>query len=94
TPVEEETVEEIPVEVPTTPEGAPEEEEIPVDVPTTPEGAPEEEEDIDVEIPEIPEGDVLPQTGVAGAATFFGFGAAFIGLGAAVICKGIRREEI
>ncbi|MBR5733644.1 MAG: LPXTG cell wall anchor domain-containing protein, partial [Lachnospiraceae bacterium] len=93
--------EEIPVEEPGTPEGAPveeepEEEEIPVEVPTTPEGAPEEEEeeDIDVEIPETPEGDVLPQTGVASAAVFFGFGAGFIAIGAAVIGKFARKEEI
>ena len=93
--------EEIPVEEPGTPEGAPaeeepEEEEIPVEVPTTPEGAPEEEEeeDIDVEIPETPEGDVLPQTGVASAAAFFGFGAGFIAIGAAVIGKLGRKEEI
>ena len=89
--------EEIPVEEPGTPEGAPveeePEEEIPVEVPVTPEGAPEEEE-IPVDIPATPEGDVLPQTGVASAAVFFGFGAGFIAIGAAVIGKLGRKEEI
>ncbi len=97
---EEEEEEEIPVdEVPGTPEGAPEEEEeeeIPIDeVPGTPEGAPEEEEEeIPVDMPETPEGGVLPQTGVASAVTFFGFGAAFIGLGAFAVIKATRKEEI
>ena len=92
--------EEIPVEESKTPEGAPveeePEEEIPVEVPVTPEGAPEEEEEeeIPVDIPATPEGDVLPQTGVASAAVFFGFGAGFIAIGAAVIGKFARKEEI
>lgn len=72
-----------------TPEGTPVEEEIDDITPVeTPEGAPEEEEEeIPIELPEVPEGDVLPQTGVASSVSFYGLGLLTILLGLFTIKK-------
>ncbi len=86
------TPEEEEIETPDTPQGPveePEEEDIVVPTPETPQGAPEEEVDLDE--PETPQGD-LPKTGTTPTGVFFGIGAACIVLGS-VVLKLRRREE-
>ncbi|MCR5685940.1 MAG: hypothetical protein K6G81_11080 [Lachnospiraceae bacterium] len=78
-------------EVPETPEGAPEEDIELDEVPETPEGAPEE--DVDVDVIETPQGDVLPETGVASAAVFYCIGSACAGFGAMIARKSIRKDK-
>ncbi len=97
-PVVEETVEEaaeeetvVEIEETETPEAAVEEtveeevEEEPV--------VEEEEEELDVDVIETPQGDVLPQTGIASAAVLYGFGAMLAGVGGTVAIKARRKED-
>ena len=94
---DEKTEDEIVIDTVETPEGTPTEEEpaeeIKVDVIETPEGAPEEEDKVELEVIETPQGDVLPQTGVASAAVFYGLGAACIIFGGVTLKKVNRKEE-
>ena len=98
-PVDEEPTTEEPevvtVEPETVPEGAVEKPEVvPVEPVIVPEGAVEEpEEELIVPAPEVPAGDVLPQTGTASTVTFYGIGAACVAFGAIVVLKGRRKEE-
>ena len=74
-----------------TPEGTPVEEIDDLTPVETPQGVPEEEEEeIPIELPKVPEGDVLPQTGVASSATFYGIGLFTILLGLFILKKGKR----
>lgn len=74
-----------------TPEGTPVEEIDDLTPVEMPQGAPEEEEEeIPIELPEVPEGDVLPQTGAASSATFYEIGLFTILLGLFTFKKGKR----